>query len=105
MYSYETVVEAVQDLKRRGYTVDFNLGDDQTNETESPAHQIVIHPDAFEIRETHRFEGMSDPNDSAVVYAIEAQNGVKGILVNGYGIYDDPSASTLIADLPVRHED
>lgn len=81
MVAYDTVSEAVNELKKRGYTVDFNLGE----------NCIVCHSDRFnlsefEIVEVYRFEGNSDPADEAVVYAIESLNGMKGILVSGYGI-------------------
>lgn len=34
----------------------------------------------------HRFEGNTDPADEAVVYGIASLNGLKGVLVTGYGI-------------------
>lgn len=43
--------------------------------------------DDLTIVEHHRFEGMSDPDDSSVVYALEASNGLKGVLVDAYGAY------------------
>lgn len=85
MYSYETITEALTDLKKRGYTTDFSLAENSiicNNEKFSPAD--------FEIVETYRFEGNTDPADEAVVYAIESKNGIRGVLVNGYGIYANP---------------
>ena len=40
----------------------------------------------FEIVEFYRFEGDSNPSDESIVYGIESANGLKGILVSGYGI-------------------
>ena len=37
--------------------------------------------------EVYRFEGMSDPDDNAVVYALEAADGTKGVIVDAYGTY------------------
>lgn len=90
MHTYDTVSAAVNGLKERGYTVDFNLDE----------NCIVCHSDRFnvndfEIVEVHRFEGNTDPSDEAVVYAIESKNGMKGVLVNGYGI----SADTMDAEM------
>lgn len=81
MFAYDTVSEAITGLKKRGYTVDFNL-----SENCLICHGDKFDIDDFEITEMYRFEGNSDPSDEAVVYAIESKNGRKGVLVNGYGI-------------------
>lgn len=81
MFVYDTVSEAVNGLKKRGYALDFNL-----TENCLICHGDKFDIDDFEITEMYRFEGNSDPSDEAVVYAIESKNGRKGVLVNGYGI-------------------
>ena len=83
MYTYDTVVEAVQGLKQRGYTIDFNLEPDRLICHETP---LSLGPADFEIAEVYRFEGNSDPADEAAVYAIESMDGRKGMLVTGFGI-------------------
>lgn len=93
MIAYDTVTEAVQGLKQRGYSIDFNLEFDRLI---CPKTSISLRPKDFEITEMHRFEGMTDPADEAVVFAIEGKNGsVKGILVDGFG----PSAETLDGEM------
>lgn len=81
MIAYDTVSEAVNGLKKRGFSTDFNL---QKNCI--VCNTGKFDPDDFEIVEVYRFEGNSDPADSAVVYGIESNDGLKGILVSGYGI-------------------
>jgi hypothetical protein len=81
---YETLVEAIQDLKARGYTKDFNL---KENCIECRELNLQLQPEQFEVREIHRFEGMTNPADSSVVYAIESGDGLKGLLVDAYGAY------------------
>jgi hypothetical protein len=83
MYTYDTVIEAVQGLKQRGFTIDFNLEPNRLICHETP---LSLGPSDFEIAEVHRFEGNSDPADEAAVYAIESANGQKGLLVTGFGI-------------------
>ena len=90
MVAYDTLSEAVNGLKKRGYELDFNL-----QENCLICHDDKFNVDDFEIVEVYRFEGNSDPSDEAVVYAIESINGLKGILVNGYGI----SANALSSDM------
>lgn len=85
MYQYESPVHAIEDLKQRGFTEDFNLKDNciVCNDQKHNA-------DEFEIKEVYRFEGNSDPGDEAIVLGIESTNGIKGILVNGYGYSSEP---------------
>lgn len=63
----------------------------------------MVTPDDFEVVQVHRFEGMTDPEDQSVLYAITSKNGVKGTLVNGYGIYSDPISDKLMAKLHIAH--
>jgi hypothetical protein len=46
-----------------------------------------------------RFEGMSDPDDNAILYAISTKNGRKGILVDGYGISGGQVSKTMMDKL------
>ena len=94
MVAYDTVSQAVDDLKQRGYTLDFNL---KGNCLE--CQEQSFNPKDFEITEFHRFEGNSDPGDEAVVYAIESHNGLKGVLVNAFGVYSEPISDDMIKKL------
>lgn len=70
--------------------MDFNL-----QENCIICNQQKFNPEDFKIVEVYRYEGDSDPADEAIVYAIESKNGLKGVLVNGYGI----SAETLSSEM------
>jgi len=100
MIAYDTVAEAVNGLKQRGYTIDFNL---ETDRIHCPATPLSLKPSEFEIAEVYRFEGDSDPADEAIVYAIESRHGQKGILVNGFGISADHVGEEMVKKLAVRH--
>jgi hypothetical protein len=97
MIAYDTVSEAVNSLKKRGYTTDFNLGQNCII-----CHSGKFDPDDFEIVEIYRFEGNSDPGDSAAVYAIESNNGTKGVLVSGYGISAEGMSAEMVKKLHVN---
>ncbi len=101
MISYNTISEAIRDLKRRGFTIDFNLKFDGMNPHETP---FALSPEKFLISEVYRFEGDTDPDDEAVVYAIESSDGHKGVLVNGYGAYSDPVYDEMVKKLPIHTE-
>ncbi len=97
MIVYDTVSEALDGLKKRGFDLDFNLHE----------NCIVCHGDRFDINEleiveVHRFEGSTDPSDEAVVYAIQSVNGLKGVLVNGYGISADTMDADMVKKLSIR---
>ena len=100
MHTYDTVSEAVNELKRRGYTVDFNI---EAEKLIGKATGHALSPNEFEITEVYRFEGETDPADEAVVYAIESRHGVKGVLVNGYGPEADLASNELVKKLKERH--
>jgi hypothetical protein len=46
-----------------------------------------------------RFEGFSDPDDNAVLYLIETDDGLKGTLVDAYGTYADPLVYKFFTDV------
>jgi hypothetical protein len=86
MTNYESLVDALDDLRKRGYAADFA--------TEQMCLycgdlDLRLHPEDFNIDEVYRFEGDSSADDSAVLYAITSTSGLKGTLVDGYGIYND----------------
>lgn len=84
MKSYDTLSVAIQDLQRRDYTYDFNL---KPHCLECASLKLEIQPEDFEIDELHRFEGMSSTDDNSILYAISSKNGIKGTLVDAYGVY------------------
>ncbi|ULQ53737.1 phosphoribosylpyrophosphate synthetase [Flavihumibacter fluvii] len=99
MHAYETLSEGINDLKKRGYTVDFNLSFDCIICHETP---ITLMPSEFEIVEVYRFEGATNPSDSSVLYAIESKHGDKGVLVNAYGVYSDPVSDEMVKKLVIH---
>jgi hypothetical protein len=90
---------AVEDLKRRGFTEDFAPAGDRLRGATSGR---MFAPDDLVIREHHRFEGMSDPDDMSVVYAIESGSGVRGTLVDAFGVYASPAVAAILARIPIR---
>ena len=96
------MIEALAALEEKGYTCNFNLISDGL-QTKTEEDVIKLSPDEFDITEVHRFEGMSNPSDNSILYAIESEGGLKGTLVNAYGTYADPLSSEMIKKLDTRH--
>ncbi len=96
--NYRNLLEAVDGLRSRGFTYDFNYENaclfcDKISERFSAKD--------LKITEYYRFEGMSDPEDSSVIYAIESKDGHKGILIDAYGAYADEHKNAFIANIEV----
>jgi hypothetical protein len=100
MKSYDTLTEAIADLKSRGFKLDFNLKETRIECADTGAK---LSPTDFEITEVYRFEGDTDPGDEMVLYAIESKEGLKGTLMNAYGAYSNTISNELIAKLTVQH--
>lgn len=99
VYEYDSLSDAIMGLQKRGYTADFNLKDHciQCARTE-----IELHPQDFTVDEFYRFEGMTNPDDSSILYAISGKNGLKGILVDAYGAYAESLTDEMAAKLRSR---
>lgn len=100
MYTYDTVTEAIAGLRERGFKLDFNL---QANSLQCFNPDINLVPQDFEIREIYRFEGDTNPDDQAIVYAIESKDGHKGVFVNGYGTSADAVGAEMMKKLVDHH--
>ena len=101
MNTMNTITEVLNKLKKDGYTIDFNL---QANCIECEENALKIHPEEFVVDETFRFEGDSNPDDEAIVYAISStKHKLKGTLVNGYGITSDELTNNMIKALKINH--
>ena len=100
MESYDTVTAAVNGLKARGFTLDFNLAFDKLK---CDVHKLCLEPHEFEIIEVYRFEGDSNPSDEDVVYAVESIKGdVKGVITTAYGMYADTVTAAMLNKLSMH---
>lgn len=98
----DTVMERLEELKGRGYTYDFNLTAHALEVHKDDGVTLTLSPDQFNIVEFYRFEGMSNPSDTSILYAIESSDGLKGTLVSSYGVYADEMSNEMIQKLDTR---
>ena len=97
MKNYETLVDATNDLMKRGYTANLSLEGDTIDDKSQDIHMGA---EDFQIDEFYRFEGPSNPADMSIVYAVSSPKyNLKGILVNAYGTYANDSSSAIDAKL------
>ena len=91
----QTLVGTLNRLKAEGFTHDFNIHNNTLK-----SNDITLSPKEFEIVKVYRFEGMSDPDDNSVLYAIRAlHHDVKGTFINAYGVYSDDGSEELLKKL------
>ena len=49
----------------------------------------------------YRFEGISDPDDMSILYAIETCDGTKGTLIDAYGHYSDEATGVFMQEVDI----
>jgi hypothetical protein len=59
-------------------------------------------PDEIKVSEVYRFEGVSDPGDMAVLYALETRSGLLGTLADAFGVYADPGVGAFMKEVALR---
>jgi hypothetical protein len=101
MYTYDTLSEALTDLKRRGYAEDFNL---KPFCLECKSLGLNLHPEDFTVDEFYRFEGASNPDDNSIVLAISSKDGLKGTLVDAYGAYSESLTDDMVRKLKMPEQ-
>lgn len=96
-YNLRTVTEVLNELKGMGYTNDFNLN---KNCLVCYENALTLHPDEFVVDKHFRFEGITDPADESVIYAISStKSNIKGTLINAYGVYSDDLSNEMVRAL------
>src|SRR5213593_1700193 len=88
-----TELTALDDLARRGFSDGFRVVDGNLRVLTTGK---LLRPEDLVIREVYRFEGISDPDDMAIVYAIESTAGIRGTLIDAFGVY------AVLADVPIK---
>jgi hypothetical protein len=94
---YDTLTDAINGLRKQGYTEDFNL---KPSYLDCRLGSLQVHPDEFEIDKLFRFYGPSDPDDESILYAISSStHSLKGILVDGFGTSSESLTQDMIEKL------
>lgn len=92
-----TMMKCMNKLQEDGYTENFVATE---KGLEAPSTKNFYIPPEVKIDNFYRFEGESDPADSAIVYAIETNDGLKGMLVDSYGgAYANENVSKFIHEV------
>jgi hypothetical protein len=97
MEVYSTLSEAISGLRKEGYSEDFKL---KQKFIECSKGTFKIFHDEFVIDKYFHFEENADPSHQSIIYAISFDKyGLKGILINGYGIYTASMTNEILEKL------
>jgi len=92
-----TMTSCTAMLMKEGFTENFVMTE---KGIEAPSNQKTYIPDEVKISSFYRFEGESDPADNAILYAVETNDGVKGMLIDSYGSpYVSQKVATFIKEV------
>ncbi len=80
-HNFDTLVEATNALYKEGYKENFEAKDACIL---AQGTKKEYQPNDLTIVETYRFDGMTNPSDDVEVFAIEATDGTKGMIVMSY---------------------
>lgn len=100
-----TLSRVMERLTESGYREEFRI----TKEgCEMAGSGQVFQPEELTIVRVFRFEGVSDPADMSVLYAVETRGGDKGYLLDAFGTYSDYDTdifSKFISQVPITERE
>ena len=92
-------------LGEKGYGHELTIG---AGGASFEGNSTVYKPSSLTIIKVYRFEGESDPADMSVIYAVRADDGQVGFLLNAYGTYsdqDNPHYDDFIRGVPMDEQE
>jgi len=96
MEEMKTLASCLTKVVKDGYVENFKVTEDGLQSLETGK---MYQPEQIHIVNFFRFEGASDPSDSAILYVIETDDGVRGSLTDAYGMYADPNIDKFIKEV------
>jgi len=88
-----TQVAVENHLKKEGYTADFQVVDGRLSVIGTDKSYSA---EEVKIVDFYRFEGETNPDDMAILYAMETTDGIKGTISNSYGPYADTNVDAFL---------
>ncbi|HYD47999.1 MAG TPA: hypothetical protein VEB21_06620 [Terriglobales bacterium] len=96
----ETLAEATNRLTACGFDADYRV---ENGQLAAPGRNCSHRPGAFDVHEIVRFEGVTDPADEAILFAVECkQHAVKGTYIATYGPRTPVADEEVMKELEVR---
>ena len=89
-----SLVTVLEEVKKQGYITNFMVSAPGVL-TEMNGNQ-AFSPAQVQIVDFYRFEHDTNPDDMAILYAIETNDGAKGTISNSYGTYADSNVDAFL---------
>ena len=86
----KTLDSCINTLSSEVFSDDYKMTD---KGLKSLKRDRIYSPEEVKVLNFYRFEGISDPADNSILYAIETTDGGRGTLVDAYGPYADSKIS------------
>ena len=83
-------------LEQKGYNVQYRV---EKNKLVSLSTGKKYKADDVVAANFFRFEGISNPDDMSILYAIETSDGNKGTLVDAFGLYSDDATGEFMKEV------
>ncbi|MDX6183905.1 hypothetical protein SGQ44_17360 [Flavobacterium sp. Fl-77] len=90
-------VNYIEKYQNEGYTTNFLFDKGCLVDSET---KYAYQPDEIFIVAHHRYEGMSDPDDMSILYAINTKDQKRGTHLIGYGPMADLEEAEFFKDIP-----
>lgn len=97
---YDSIAEAMVVLKENGYTEEFNYSNGTLVASDKKEYKV----EDLKVQNVFRFEGVSDPADMSILYALETRDGRKGVLIDAFGVYGDPELEAFMKKMRDNHK-
>lgn len=87
-------------LEEKGYTDQFRVENKRLQSTTDPKKKYK----AADVKAVnfYRFEGITDPDDMSILFAIETVDGTKGTLIDAYGMYSDDDTGAFMQEVDIH---
>ncbi|TCC94058.1 hypothetical protein EZ428_04590 [Pedobacter frigiditerrae] len=101
-----TLSQILEKLRMKGKDNEIKMSDH--GKMQSINLNKIYKPEDLTIVKTYRFEGMSDPADSSVLYLVIDKDGDIGYMLDAYGTYSDnegPAFDDFLKKIPTADRD
>ncbi|MER3463821.1 MAG: hypothetical protein C4329_04785 [Chitinophagaceae bacterium] len=89
----------VNQLEQQGYTDQLRL---EKGKLLDLTNNKKYTPKDIKVVNFYRYEGISDPDDMSILYAIETCDGRKGTVIDAYGLYSDDNLGDFMKEVQIN---
>ena len=92
----DPLTKKLRELEKEGFNEQYIY---DNGKLRSSSSQQIYGEEDIKIVQEYRFEGISNPSDMSILYAIQASDGNKGTIVDAYGTYADDNLENFLKNV------